>query len=84
MSELKPEEEARVLIDEKLATAGWAVVSRSEYSEKQNAQAVMEAITIGKKEADYILFLDGKAIGVLEAKRAENNLGTQVADHNPV
>lgn len=80
MSELKPEEEARVLIDEKLATAGWAVVSRSEYSEKQNAQAVMEAITIGKKEADYILFLDGKAIGVLEAKRAENNLGTQVAD----
>ena len=80
MSDLKPEEQARVLIDEMLAEAGWAVVPRSEYSEIQNAQAVTEALTKGNCEADYLLFLDGKAIGVLEAKRKEKLLDGVVAD----
>ena len=80
MDELKPEEQARVLIDEMLAAAGWAVVPRSEYMDVPHAQAVTEALTKGNNEADYLLFLDGKAIGVLEAKRAENSLGMHVAE----
>lgn len=80
MDELKPEEQARVLIDEMLAAAGWAVVPRSEYMDVPHAQAVTEALTKGNNEADYLLFLDGKAIGVLEAKRAENSLGGKVAE----
>ena len=80
MDELKPEEQARVLIDEMLAAAGWAVVPRSEYLDVPHAQAVTEALTKGNNEADYLLFLDGKAIGVLEAKRAENSLGMHVAE----
>lgn len=80
MAELKPEEQARVLIDEKLADAGWAVVSRSEYSEAINAQAVTEALTKGNNEADYMLFLDGRAIGVLEAKKKATTLGNVVAE----
>lgn len=80
MASLKPEEQSRVLIDEMLAAAGWAVVSRSEYSEVQNAQAVTEALTKGNHEADYLLFLDGRAIGVLEAKRKGNSLGKKVAE----
>ena len=80
MDELKPEEQARVLIDEMLTAAGWAVVPRSEYIDVPHAQAVTEALTKGNNEADYLLFLDGKAIGVLEAKRAENSLGGKVAE----
>lgn len=80
MDYLKPEEEARVLIDEMLAEAGWAVVSRSEYLNVPYAQAVTEALTKGNHEADYLLFLDGRAIGVLEAKRKENSLGGKVAE----
>ena len=80
MDYLKPEEQARVLIDEMLAAAGWAVVPRSEYLDVPHAQAVTEALTKGNNEADYLLFLDGKAIGVLEAKRAENSLGMHVAE----
>lgn len=80
MDNLKPEEQARVLIDEMLAAAGWAVVPRSEYLDVPHAQAVTEALTKGNNEADYLLFLDGKAIGVLEAKRAENSLGMHVAE----
>ena len=34
----------------------------------------------GNLEADYILYLDGKAIAVLEAKREENKLGLEVAE----
>lgn len=77
---MTPEEEARVLIDEMLAEAGWAVVSRSEYLNVPYAQAVTEALTKGNHEADYLLFLDGRAIGVLEAKRKENSLGGKVAE----
>ena len=63
-----------------LAEAGWAVVSRSEYLNVPYAQAVTEALTKGNHEADYLLFLDGRAIGVLEAKRKENSLGGKVAE----
>lgn len=80
MDELKPEEQARVLIDEMLTAAGWAVVPRSGYLDVPHAQAVTEALTKGNCEADYLLFLDGKAIGVLEAKRKENLLGGVVAE----
>ena len=80
MSDLKPEEQARVLIDEKLAEAGWAVILRSQFSKRENAQAVEEALTKGNHEADYLLFLAGKAIGVLEAKKKKNTLGNIVAE----
>ena len=80
MDELKPEEQARVLIDEMLAAAGWAVVPRSEYKDVPFAQALEEALTKGNNRADYQLYLDGKAIGVLEAKRLGKNLGACVAE----
>ncbi|KWW41819.1 MAG: type I restriction enzyme, R subunit [bacterium F083] len=53
-----------------LETAGWRVVDRSDFVSNE-ALAVRESIMIGNKEADYMLFLMGKAVGVLEAKREE-------------
>lgn len=73
-----PEEEARVRIDEQLATAGWEVVTRFEYNRK-NPSAVVEASMQRRQESDYLLFIDNKAIAVVEAKRAENNLDEAVA-----
>lgn len=78
---LLPEQKARVQIDKALENAGWTVVDRDEFVPTAiNAQAVRENILKGNKEADYILYLDGKAIGVLEAKREENKLGLEVAE----
>ncbi len=77
---LKPEELARQKIDEMLRRAGWEIVKRDEYSERYNACAIEEALMVGNKEADYLLVLDGKAIGVLEAKRKESSLGNNVSD----
>ena len=77
-ADLLPEQKAREKIDKWLEEVGWTVVSREEYTDAINAQAVKENLMIGNLEADYMLFLNGKAIAVLEAKRAENQLGDDV------
>ena len=74
---MKPEELVRVEIDRFLNKAGWDVVSRDEYLPK-TASAVKEALMLGSTESDYLLFIDDKAIAVLEAKRADNPLGDDV------
>lgn len=66
-----PEEKARIDIDRKLQDAGWEVVDRKHYSPTLSAVAVTEGILKGNLEADYLLFIEGKAIGVIEAKRAD-------------
>lgn len=73
-----PEEKARVKIDKQLSEAGWGIVSRDEYM-PNSTLAVKEALMLGGNESDYLLFIDNKAIAVVEAKREENNLGTEVA-----
>ena len=72
-----PEEKARVKIDKQLIDAGWDIVSRDEYVPK-SASAVKEALMQGNTESDYLLFVDDKAIAVVEAKREENPLGDEV------
>ena len=65
---LTPEQQARVLIDQHLRDAGWIV-------QDPNAINLGEGIGIAVREfplktgyADYMLYADGKAIGVVEAK----------------
>ncbi len=71
---MTPEEQARQKIDFVLKEAGWQIVSRDDYSPHLSAVAVEEGLLKGNLEADYLLFLDGKAIGVLEAKREGTDL----------
>lgn len=72
-----PEEKARVRIDKQLISAGWDIVARDEYVPR-SASAVKEALMQGNTESDYLLFVDDKAIAVVEAKREENMLGEDV------
>lgn len=74
-----PEQKARKKIDKQLNDAGWDIVPRDEYV-PLNALAVEEMLMQSNKESDYLLFVDDKAIAVLEAKREENSLGDDVAD----
>lgn len=69
---MTPEERARVKIDQWFADAGWKVVNRDEYEPTISAVAIREGLLKGNLEADYLLFINGKAVGVLEAKREEN------------
>lgn len=73
-----PEEKARIKIDKQLTDAGWDIVSRDDYV-PFNASAVKEALMQGNKESDYLLFVDDKAIAVVEAKAEDNSLGDIVA-----
>ena len=73
-----PEELARVKIDKQLNNAGWDIIARNEYLPNSTV-AVKEALMKGNTESDYLLFVDGKAIAVVEAKKEANDLGADVA-----
>jgi len=73
-----PEELARIKIDKQLKNAGWAIVSRSEYV-PMSTSAIKEALMQGNTESDYLLFVEDKAIAVVEAKKESNCLGKIVA-----
>jgi len=68
---MKPEEKARAKIDRMFEDAGWRVINRDEYSPTITAAAIREGLLKGNREADYFLFINGKAVGILEAKREE-------------
>lgn len=72
-----PEEKARVKIDKQLRNAGWDIVTREDYI-PNSTSAIKEALMVGNTESDYLLFIDGKAIAVIEAKREDNSLGDDV------
>jgi type I restriction enzyme R subunit len=71
-----PEERAREKIDVALAQAGWVVQDRGEMNlAAGRGVAVREfALASGHGFADYVLFVDGKAVGVLEAKPEDHTL----------
>lgn len=71
---MTPEEKARIKIDQWFADAGWKVVNREDYEPTGTAVAIREGLLKGNLEADYFLFINGKAVGVLEAKREETDV----------
>lgn len=75
---IHPEEKAREKIDKQLRQAGWEICARDEYVPGLSL-AIREGLMKGNTESDYLLFIDHKAIAVIEAKREENPLGEDVA-----
>ena len=73
---LLPEQQARERIDAMLVAAGWAVQSRDAVNlHAAKGVAVREYHLLpGHGIADYLLFVDGKAVGVIEAKKEGETL----------
>jgi type I restriction enzyme, R subunit len=69
-SRLTAEQRARMLIDRQLAAAGWLVQDRRELNlYAGDGVAGREAIMApGHGRADYLLYVDKRAVGVIEAK----------------
>jgi type I restriction enzyme R subunit len=64
-----PEELARANIDKLLTACGWIIQKRSEINlSAGRGIAITEGLLKGGDEADYLLFVDAKAIGTVEAK----------------
>ncbi len=74
---MTPEEQARVNIDRMFGDAGWKITDRNDYNPTVSAVAIREGLLKGNLEADYLLFIDGKAVGVLEAKKETTDVKTQ-------
>lgn len=68
---MTPEQKARQKIDQWFTDAGWKVINREDYESTSTAVAIREGLLKGNLEADYFLFINGKAVGVLEAKRED-------------
>ena len=68
---LTPEARARVDIDAMLEAAGWIIQDRSGLNlAAGRGVAVREFLMKGNEEVDYLFFVDGQAVGALEAKPA--------------
>ncbi|MGD2110893.1 MAG: type I restriction endonuclease, partial [Phycisphaerae bacterium] len=64
-----PEAQARKNIDKQLEACGWKVQDRNQADiTATTGVAIREFPLQGGEEADYLLYADGKAIGVVEAK----------------
>jgi type I restriction enzyme R subunit len=67
---LTPEERARVLIDEQLTRAGWVVQDRSQINLVSHIGVAVREVILANVagRADYLLYVDRRIIGVIEAK----------------
>ena len=72
MSSGSPEQQARQHIDAALDAAGWLVQNRAETNLSAGPGVAVREFKMadGHGFADYMLFVEGKAVGVLEAKPA--------------
>ncbi|HLT19453.1 MAG TPA: DEAD/DEAH box helicase family protein, partial [Thermomicrobiales bacterium] len=64
----KPEAIAREKIDKLLEAAGWAVQDRGQMNLWASRGVAVREVQLGKDAADYMLFVDQQAVGVVEAK----------------
>lgn len=65
---MTPEEKARKTIDELLGNCGWGIQDKSQVNLAAARGVAVREVTTKDGEADYLLFVDGKAIGTVEAK----------------
>lgn len=65
---MTPEELARTDIDRQLAQCGWQVQNRNEMNVSAALGIAVREFPMLTGEADYLLYVRGKAIGVVEAK----------------
>lgn len=66
-----PEQRARDLIDQKLAEAGWVVQDKEALNWSASRGIAVREYQTSIGPADYALFVDRKAVGVIEAKPAD-------------
>lgn len=66
-----PEQIARDTIDDMLQQAGWLVQSKNEVDLSANRGVAVREYLTDVGPADYVLFVDRKPVGIIEAKRED-------------
>ncbi len=65
-----PEDQARVAIDGLLVAAGWVLQDMAEFNRNAAEGVAVREFPLPGGACDYLLFVGGKACGVIEAKKA--------------
>ena len=65
---MKPEEKARENIDGQLEACGWSVQDKAQLNLAVSLGVAVRELQLETGPADYVLFVDKKAVGVIEAK----------------
>lgn len=71
---MTPEQKARQRIDRQLEQAGWIVQSMNEMNISAGLGVAIREFPLKSGFADYLLYADGKAIGIVEAKAEGHTL----------
>lgn len=66
---MKPEDYARQKIDTLLIAAGWQIQDRADFNRNASLGVAVREFSLPNGSADYLLFIQGKAAGVIEAKK---------------
>ena len=78
-----PEQHARDHIDAMLIAAGWLVQTQKQLNLHAGVGIAVTEVPTDVGIADYVLFVNGKAVGIIEAKREEEGLRlTQVEEQS--
>ena len=75
-----PEQIARDEIDRLLELAGWTVVSKSQVNLSASKGVAVREYQTDVGPADYVLFVDKKAVGLIEAKREDEGFKLTVVE----
>lgn len=75
---MTPEEKARLVIDKKLHQSGWVIQDMKKLNLSAALGVAVREFPTSTGEVDYALFIDGKPVGVAEAKREEK--GESITD----
>lgn len=68
---MTPEEQARVVIDEKLEQSGWIIQDMRQLNLTASLGIAVREFPTSTGPVDYALFIEGKPVGVVEAKKSE-------------
>lgn len=68
------EAQTRTKIDQALAESGWVVQDLDQIDHSAGRGIAVREFPVGRKRADYVLFVDRKLVGVIEAKREGTSL----------
>ena len=80
---LAPEQRARIDIDAQLVACGWAVQDYKHAAVAATQGVAVREVPTEAGPADYVLFVDRQAVGVIEAKKVGTTLtGVEWQTHN--
>ena len=81
---MTPEQEARVVIDEKLEQSGWVVQNVAQLNLGAALGVAVREFPTSTGPVDYALFIDGDPVGVIEAKKSSVGENITVVEEQSV